>query len=172
MMIYRTRGQRGGNTATSVTASKSTLLHTLLLKGRRPRRTFERRTRETGTGTSTMTSGAIYPPDRRPPFTSWDDIARLFTDHLEVQRFNQLLTALTVPRRGMHAGSVHHGTCRCRQLGTWTPFTCAIRTSGSTAISSGCFASMHQSPPSPPSWYVFLLLGCHTADCHPNTASR
>jgi hypothetical protein len=37
-----------------------------------------------------MTSGAIYAPDRRPPFTSWDDIARLFTDHLEVQRFNQL----------------------------------------------------------------------------------
>jgi hypothetical protein len=37
-----------------------------------------------------MTSGATYPPDRRPPFTSWDDITRLFTDHLDMQRFNQL----------------------------------------------------------------------------------
>mgnify|MGYP003487330500 FL=1 len=47
-------------------------------------------TGELGKNTSTMTSGAAYPPDRRPPFTSWDDIARLFTDHLEVQRFHQL----------------------------------------------------------------------------------
>jgi hypothetical protein len=37
-----------------------------------------------------MASGATYPPDRRPPLKSWDDIARLFTDHLEVQRFSQL----------------------------------------------------------------------------------
>ena len=37
-----------------------------------------------------MTNGAAHPPDRRAPFTAWDDIARLFTDHLEVQRFNQL----------------------------------------------------------------------------------
>jgi hypothetical protein len=90
-MTYRTRGQSGGNTETSVTASKSTLLHTLLLKSRRPRRTFENRPEKPGTGkTSMMTSGATYPPDRRPPVTSWNDIARLFTDHLEVQRFNQL----------------------------------------------------------------------------------
>jgi hypothetical protein len=89
-MTYRTRGQSGDNTETSVTASKFTLLHNLLLKSRRPRRTFARRTLGPGTGTSTMTSGATYLPDRRPPFTSWDDIARLFTDHLEVQRFNQV----------------------------------------------------------------------------------
>jgi hypothetical protein len=37
-----------------------------------------------------MKSGATYPPDRRPPFTSWDDIARLFTELVEVQHFNQL----------------------------------------------------------------------------------
>jgi hypothetical protein len=90
-MTYRTRGQSGSNTETSVTASKSTLLHTLLLKSRRPRRIFENRPEKPGTGTtSTVTSGATYPPDRRPPFPSWDDIARLFTDHLEVERFTQL----------------------------------------------------------------------------------
>ena len=37
-----------------------------------------------------MTNSAAHPSDRRAPFTAWDDIARLFTDHLEVQRFNQL----------------------------------------------------------------------------------
>jgi hypothetical protein len=90
-MTYRTRNQSCSNTETSVTASKYTLLHTLLLKSRRPRRTFENRPEKPGTGiTSTMTSSATYRPDRRPPFTSWDDIARLFTDHMEVQRFKQL----------------------------------------------------------------------------------
>jgi hypothetical protein len=100
-MTYRARGQSGGNTDISVTASKSTLLHTLLLKSRRPRRTFENRTEKRGTGkTSTMTSGATYPPDRRPPShpgmilrdsppTTWRCSAATLPPHLRATAWNE-----------------------------------------------------------------------------------
>jgi hypothetical protein len=171
-MTYRTRGQSGSNTKTSVTASKSTLLNTLLIKSRRPRRTFENRPEKPGTGTtSTMTSGAAYPPDRRRPShpgmilhdsspTSWRCSAS--TSYLPI----------TVPRRGMSAGSMRHGPRRCRPRGTWTHCTCAIRTNGVTAIAFVSCASVSQSRPSPLIWCAFLPLGCHTVGYHSNTASR
>jgi hypothetical protein len=149
-MTYWTRGQSGGNTATSVTTSKSTLLTSLLRQGRRPRRTFERRKGEPFADTSTMTSGAKYPPDRRPPFTPGMKSRDSSPTTLRCNAPTKCLP-ITGPLRGMSAESMRHGPRRCRQLGTWTLSTCAIRTSCAYAdirvhpreyhLSSACYNS-------------------------------
>jgi hypothetical protein len=171
-MTFRTRGQSGSNTETSVTASKSTLLHTLLLKSRRTGRAFENRREKPGTGTTlTMTSGAVYPPDRRPPSHPGMTLRDSSPTTLRSSASTSYLP-ITVQRLGMSAGSMRHGPMRCRPLGTWTRCTCAIRTSGVTVIAFVSCASVIQSRPSPPIWWAYLPLGFHTVGCHPNTASR
>jgi hypothetical protein len=171
-MTYRTRGHSGSNAETSVTSRNSTLLHTLLLKSRRPRRTFENRPGKPGTGTtSTMTSGATYPPDRRPSSHPGMTLRDSSLTTLRCSASTSYLP-ITVTRRGMSAGITRHGPRRCRPRGTWTRCICAIRTSGVTVIASVNCASVSQSRPSPPIWCAFLPLGCHTVGYHPKTVLR
>jgi hypothetical protein len=162
-MAYRTRGQSGVNTEPFVTASKTTLLHTRILKGRQPRRAFEKRAENPGTGTNlTMTSGATYPPDRRTPSHPGTILRDSSPTILRCSASTSYLP-ITVPRHVMNAVSMRHGPRRCRLLGTWTRCTCAIRTSGVTATASATCASVSQSRPFPPIWCDFLPLGCLTA---------
>jgi hypothetical protein len=144
----------------------------IVLKSRRPRQTFENRPEKPGTGkTSTMTSGATYPPDWRPP----SHPRMILRDSSPTTWRCSVSTSYipnTVPRRGISAGSMRHGPRRCRPRGTWTRCTCAIRTNGVTAIAFVSCASVGQLRPSPPIWCAFRPLGCHTVGCHPNTASR
>jgi hypothetical protein len=72
----------------------------------------------------------------RLPFTSWEDISRLFTEHLEVRRVLQLpwsKRSSTWRERRKHAPFSE----AVPQSGIWMPSTCAIRMSEHTANSCG-----------------------------------
>jgi hypothetical protein len=111
-----------------------------------------------------LTNGQRNFPQYTRPFYSWEAVARIYPNHLEVNRF---MRQPKVDRAsfGTREGRMHHAMCGCLPNGVSTPCICGTRPS--ERIASVCDASeqSRQFPPCPQPGLLWHFLGAISVAC-------